>query len=458
MVLPLLVLLAATVQVSSQAPAPTPVPPAAARGLPPVALWLADSNLAPGARTRAFVRLRETSYLVVLRVDGDGKVSVIFPASPMDDTRVPGGATYEIPGPDGRASFVVREPAGTGTVFAARSATPLRFAALAGGNQWDYVGVLLFQPTAGDPLAALLDIVDRMTDGRTFDHDVATYAVTGPPWTIAAGPPPDAPCAGCDAGYFPPASPLYASSRAPGLQMFPSPQYAAPLPTVSADCSGAYITEGSSCASVTYNAAPTSLPSEAYVEPQYPYYPYYHPYLYYDPFFFLPRRVVQETVTVAPRERALALHLRRPPATRAPVIRPRARPKPEAVPAAGDRQVIRLSMPRVLRNASAPATPPVADAGEGRGPPVVRIVTPARPAGGGTQSASVTSETRVVSGTALVGARRVVGPARAAPAAASGGAAPPSGPTVSAAAQTGRGAATALPRGTFRSTAARRRP
>ncbi len=345
MVVSLLVSLAASLQGTSAAL----VPPAAARTLPPVTLWLSDSSLDPGARARAFVRLREPGSLVVLRVDGGGSIAIIFPASPGDDAWVPGGATYEVPGPDGRASFAVREPEGTGTVLAARRAMPFDFAALAQGDAWDY-RALLFQPTAGDPLAALLDIVDRLANGRPFDYDVARYTVT--PAAIAAAP---------SDGYLPAASPRYVSSGAPGAGMSPVPMsvvpgYApptAPLPTVTADCSSAYITGGSACASVVYNAAPEQAPSNAGYQQ---FYPYYNPYLYPRLYFF-PPRIARDTVPVAPREQVLALPLRRA-ATLVPTVLPRQRTPSAVEPRPRGGEVVTSSMPQVLRSERTPQPDP----------------------------------------------------------------------------------------------------
>src|SRR5712691_1873692 len=96
---------------------------------------------------------------------------------------------------------------------------PFDFAALAQGDAWDY-RALLFQPTAGDPLAALLDIVDRLANGRPFDYDVARYTVT--PAAIAAAP---------SDGYLPAASPRYVSSGEQGMSPVPMsvvPGYAPP--------------------------------------------------------------------------------------------------------------------------------------------------------------------------------------------------------------------------------------
>src|SRR5207245_6632673 len=50
------------------------------------------------------------------------------------------------------------------TFVAVRSRWPFEFAALRAGSTWNYQDAFLLQPTAGDPLAALLDIADRVTD------------------------------------------------------------------------------------------------------------------------------------------------------------------------------------------------------------------------------------------------------------------------------------------------------
>ncbi len=44
----------------------------------------------------------------------------------------------------------------------------------------------MLQPTAGDPLAALLDIADRVTDGRPYDFGQVTYSLGGA--VVARGP------------------------------------------------------------------------------------------------------------------------------------------------------------------------------------------------------------------------------------------------------------------------------
>jgi hypothetical protein len=144
----------ATVLATTGAPRGAPAPVA------PVRVRLNDST--------AYVTLRDAGYLTVLQVDPVGRIRVLFPLSPDDNAAVPAGATFEVGIPaDGDGAI--------GTVVAARSRWPFQAAGLRTASSWDYEGALLFQPTAGDPLAALLDIVDRMADGRPYEFDVTKY-------------------------------------------------------------------------------------------------------------------------------------------------------------------------------------------------------------------------------------------------------------------------------------------
>jgi hypothetical protein len=141
--------------VQANAPATTTAPKAA-----PIRVWLADSTV--------YVSLRDAGYLTVLQVDPVGRIRVLFPLRPDEPAAVPGGPTFEVRAPmDGDGAI--------GTIVAARSRWPFQAAGLRTASTWDYDGALLFQPTAGDPLAALLDIVDRMADGRPYEFDVTMY-------------------------------------------------------------------------------------------------------------------------------------------------------------------------------------------------------------------------------------------------------------------------------------------
>src|SRR5881392_3666916 len=142
---------------------------------PPVKVWLNHDNYYRGDKARVNVRLADDGYIVVLRADADGRVRVLFPLDPGDDAFVRGGETIEVRGRGDREAFYIDEREGSGLVLAARSATPFKFDPFVRGDHWDY-RVLDVRQSGDDKEAALVDIVQRMTDGH-FDYDAVSYAV-----------------------------------------------------------------------------------------------------------------------------------------------------------------------------------------------------------------------------------------------------------------------------------------
>ena len=131
----------------------------------PVGVWRSDSTL--------YVTLRQPGDLLVLHVDANGRIQVLFPASPDDGTAMLSNDTLVV---------IPLPPTAEGnpaTFIAVRSRWAFDFAALREGATWNYHDALLLQPTAGDPLAALLDIADRVTDGRPYDFGVVAYTRAG---------------------------------------------------------------------------------------------------------------------------------------------------------------------------------------------------------------------------------------------------------------------------------------
>src|SRR5881396_426535 len=139
--------------------ATTPAPTAA-----PVRVWRADSTV--------YVALREPGHVLLLHVDAIGRIRVLFPATPDDTTAVSADAPLAVPLPP----VAEGNPA---TFVAVRTRWPFDLGALRSGSDWDYANAWLLQPTAGDPLAALLDVADRVTAGRPYDHGQATYSRGG---------------------------------------------------------------------------------------------------------------------------------------------------------------------------------------------------------------------------------------------------------------------------------------
>ena len=143
-------------------------PARATRAPEPVRVWRTDSIVA--------VSLRDPGYVTLLHVSADGRIIVLFPLEPDLDTWVPGDRPLQM-------SLPPNAQGSAATFVAIRSRWPFDFAALrtgagvgvGAGSTWNYGGAWLLQPTAGDPLAALLDIADRVTDGRAYDYGAVAY-------------------------------------------------------------------------------------------------------------------------------------------------------------------------------------------------------------------------------------------------------------------------------------------
>jgi len=219
--------------------------PLAARGArapDPVRVRRVDSTV--------YVTLHEPGHFVLLHVDALGRIRVLFPDNPDDDTSVSGDAPVAVSLP----------PAAQGnpsTFVAVRSHWPFDFAALRAGPTWNYQDAWLLQPTAGDPVAALLDITDRVTDGRPYDYGVVTYARDG---TVASRrtPLPPQVCLSCVRRGTPVAA------------------AAVPVSTNAVDCASASLTN-SFCGVNSGSVSITSVPQMAYQTPP-PAAPVYVPY------------------------------------------------------------------------------------------------------------------------------------------------------------------------------------
>ncbi|MGH7538401.1 MAG: hypothetical protein ACREMF_07190, partial [Gemmatimonadales bacterium] len=61
------------------------VAPAPWRDQPPVTVRLSDSTFTHGGQARVYVRLRDTAHLLVLHLNGDGRIRVLFPLRPGEE-------------------------------------------------------------------------------------------------------------------------------------------------------------------------------------------------------------------------------------------------------------------------------------------------------------------------------------------------------------------------------------
>src|SRR5437016_5498125 len=221
----------------------------ATAALDPVRVWRADSI--------AHVTRREPGHLVLLTVDPIGRITVLFPFGPYDSTGVDAGVPFAVPVPPEAQG----NPA---TLVAVRSRWAFDFAALRGGagGTWDFQIAWLLQPTAGDPLGALLDIADGVTDGRPYDYGGVKYSRDGSVAALGLPVQPDV-CLSC-------------VRRGTSVAAAP-----APMPTNAVDCSNASLTNSfcgvnsgsvslASVPQMAYQPAPPAAPAPVYV-------PYYLP-------------------------------------------------------------------------------------------------------------------------------------------------------------------------------------
>lgn len=164
---------------STALPTPAATSPSAdgtgAGAAPPVQVSLDHRTFERGDRARVTVRVRDDGYLVVLHLDPDGLVRVLFPLDPGDDNFVRGGQGYEIIGRGDREAFTIEASSGTGTVYAAWSREPFRFDDFVRGDHWDY-RVITDQALPRDAEAGFTSLVQQMSGGH-FDYDLVTYEV-----------------------------------------------------------------------------------------------------------------------------------------------------------------------------------------------------------------------------------------------------------------------------------------
>ncbi|MEO5825960.1 MAG: DUF4384 domain-containing protein [Gemmatimonadales bacterium] len=172
----LLALLAPTASASLGA-APLARANSEAAALSSIRVSLNGGDYTPGDEVRVKVEPGSDGYLVVFRVDGDGRVRVLFPLDPDVDAYVRGGRRYEIRGRGERSTFLADDIDGTGLIYAALSRAPMVFNDYAANNQWDY-GMLRLR-SDDDPEAELSSMVRRMTANERVDYDIVGYRVHG---------------------------------------------------------------------------------------------------------------------------------------------------------------------------------------------------------------------------------------------------------------------------------------
>lgn len=158
--------------------AASPLPPAAApaQTAPTIRLWLNDDGrYHPGDDAKVSLRTSRDGYLVVVNVDPDKRVRILYPLGPGDDAFVRGGKKFDLAGRGGRKTFEVGTRLGQGTVYAAVSPRPFNFDQYVSGDQWNFRALDAVYGS-GDVEADLNDFVGSIAPGG-FEYDLLGYRV-----------------------------------------------------------------------------------------------------------------------------------------------------------------------------------------------------------------------------------------------------------------------------------------
>ncbi|MGH7518270.1 MAG: DUF4384 domain-containing protein [Gemmatimonadales bacterium] len=233
---------------------------------PAIRVWLnEDGRFQRGDQAKAYVRSREDGYLVVLHVDPDNRLRVLFPLDPDDDNFVRGGKKYQILGRGERETFEVDVRSGRGTVYAAVSRDPFRWDRFVVGDHWDF-RALNQVPLSRDIEADLNDVV-RQLASVDFDYDFVDYDVY---------------------------ERVYASDYGRHTSVYYSPSYYSSGwdPFYSSGCGGYWGCGGSGLSiGISFGYPYWYYPYRAFYPGYYPYRPYDYPYSYYHyPTYYYPYR------------------------------------------------------------------------------------------------------------------------------------------------------------------------
>ena len=140
-------------------------------------VWTARELFHRGEHARVYFRSEFDSHILVLRIDTDGAVDVLFPANPWSDTFVRGSRRYEIR-TSSREAFRVDDSPGQGFVVIVAARDPFLLGELADSRGWAPERILLGGRLAGDPYVGIHSLVGRLVQSRAQSHvDVTPYYV-----------------------------------------------------------------------------------------------------------------------------------------------------------------------------------------------------------------------------------------------------------------------------------------
>ena len=156
---------------SHHVPAPAPFAMPRLAHTPGIRIWTSHDELyRRGERVRVYYRTERDAYVTILRVDTDGRIQVLFPRNPDDETLGYGGSTYTVSGDSRTEAFYVDDYNGVGYIFGVASTEPFNYDAFRNNGRWDLRSISDGR-VHGDPRAALEESVSRLMPSGYSDYD-----------------------------------------------------------------------------------------------------------------------------------------------------------------------------------------------------------------------------------------------------------------------------------------------
>ena len=146
---------------------------------PGIRVWTNSGDVVRRSeRVRVYYRTERDAFVTVLRVDTDGRVSVLFPRHPDDDSWAEAGRSYSVSNWDRGTAFVVDDYAGVGYIFAIASEAPFEYRPIHDGQRWHFRDISDGR-IHGDPRASLEELMVAMLppDFYEFDTHITPYYV-----------------------------------------------------------------------------------------------------------------------------------------------------------------------------------------------------------------------------------------------------------------------------------------
>src|SRR5581483_2967334 len=132
-----------------------------------------------GQPVRVSFQTDRDAYVTIFRVDTDGRVRVLFPREPWEDSFARGGRAYDVNGRGSIEAFNIDDDPGVGYLFGIASADPFDYDAIVMSDHWDYRSIADDGRVRGDPYVALTDLAERLVPSgyAGWDYDVVPYYV-----------------------------------------------------------------------------------------------------------------------------------------------------------------------------------------------------------------------------------------------------------------------------------------